>query len=70
MRDFRKWVDIMTKKEMREFAKDKLLESIAVAYYKLEDEKFSEEEEEQISAYIDQYGEAMAKAIGKRYYTM
>lgn len=60
----------MTKKEMREFAKDKLLESIAVTYYKLEDEKFSDEEKDQISAYINQYGEAMAKAIGKRYYTM
>lgn len=55
---------------MREFAKDKLMEAIAVAYYKLEDEKLSEEEEKQISAYINQYGETMAKAIGRRYYTM
>lgn len=60
----------MSKKEMREFAKDKLMEAIAVAYYKLEDEKLSEEEEEQISAYINQYGETMAKTIGRRYYTM
>lgn len=60
----------MSKKEMREFAKDKLMEAIAVTYYKLEDEKLSEEEEEQISAYINQYGETMAKAIGRRYYTM
>lgn len=60
----------MTKTEMREFAKEKLMESIAVAYYKLEDENFSDEEAEQISGYINQYGEAMAKAIGKRYYTM
>ena len=60
----------MTKTEMREFAKEKLMESIAVAYYKLEDENFSDEEVEQITRYINQYGEAMAKAIGKRYYTM
>lgn len=60
----------MTKKEKRQFAKDKLMESIAVAYYKLEDEPFTEEEVEEISQYINQYGEVMAKAIGKRYYTM
>lgn len=60
----------MTKKEMRKMAKNKLLESIAVTYYKLEDENLSEEEVHQISKYINQYGEAMAKAIGERYYTM
>lgn len=60
----------MTKTEMREFAKDKLMESIAVAYYKLEDENFSDEEANQICKNIDQYGESMAKAIGKRNYTM
>ena len=60
----------MTRKEMREFAKDKLLESIAVTYYKLEDENFTQEEVEQITQYINQYGETMAKAINKRYYTM
>lgn len=60
----------MSKKEMRELAKDKLMEAIAVAYYKLEDENFSEEEEKQIIAYINQYGDTMAKAIRRRYYTM
>jgi hypothetical protein len=60
----------MTKTEMREFAKEKLIESIAVAYYKLEDENFSDDEREQISTYINQYGEAMAKAIHKNYFTM
>lgn len=60
----------MTRKEMREFAKNKLLESIAVTYYKLEDENFTQEEVEQITQYINQYGETMAKAIKKRYYTM
>lgn len=60
----------MTKTEMREFAKDKLMESIATAYYKLEYEKLSDEEVDQICGYINQYGEAMAKAISKKYYTM
>lgn len=60
----------MTKTEMREFAKDKLMESIATAYYKLEAEKLSDEEVDQICGYINQYGEAMAKAISKKYYTM
>lgn len=60
----------MGKKEMRDAAKDLLLDAIAVTYYKLEEENFSEEEEEQILAYINQYGETMAKAIGRKYYTM
>lgn len=60
----------MTKKEMRDFAKDKLMEAIAVAYYKLEDENLSEEEDKQIIEYINQYGETMAKAIRRKYYTM
>lgn len=60
----------MTKSEMRNFAKEILMESIAVAYYRLESENFSDEENEQICKYINQYGESMAKAIGKKYYTM
>lgn len=46
----------MTKTEMREFAKEKLIESIN---WKMK-----------ISTYINQYGEAMAKAIHKNYFTM
>lgn len=60
----------MSKKEMREFAKDKLMEAIAVAYYRLEDEKLPEEEEKRITEYINQYGKTMATAIGRHYYTM
>ena len=60
----------MTKTEMRDFAKKKLMEAIACAYYKLEDENFTQEEVEQITQYINQYGEAMGKSINKRYYTM
>ena len=60
----------MSKTEMREFAKDKLMEAISVAYYKLEDENLTDEEREQITTYINQYGEAMGKAIHRNYYTM
>lgn len=60
----------MNKKKMREFAKDILMRSIATVYYKLEKENLSEEEEKQITLYINQYGKTMAKAIGRRYYTM
>ena len=60
----------MTKTEMRDFAKEKLMEAIAVAYYKLEDENFTVEDTEQIIEYINQYGEAMTKAIHRRYYAM
>lgn len=60
----------MTKTEKRQIAKDKLMESIAVAYYKLEDENLSDDEVTEITGYINQYGEAMAKSIGTKYYTM
>ena len=43
----------MTKTEMRDFAKEKLMEAIAVAYYKLENENFTQEEVEQITQYIN-----------------
>lgn len=60
----------MSKKEMRELAKDTLMEAIAVAYYRLEDENLPEEEEKRITSYINQYGKTMASAIGRCYYTM
>lgn len=60
----------MTKTEMREFAKDKLMEAISMAYYKLENENLSDDESKQICKYINQYGESMGKAINRKYYTM
>lgn len=44
---------MLSNKEMREIAKDVLMESIAVAYYKINDRDFSEEESEQITRYIN-----------------
>ncbi|MDE6201550.1 MAG: hypothetical protein K2M47_06725 [Clostridiales bacterium] len=64
----------MTKKEMNEKAKEILLHAIARAYYDLDTEDlfecFTEKEHDFISKKIDQYGKAMAKAIGKKYYTV
>lgn len=61
----------MTKTEMRKVAKDILMESIATAYYKLEDTEYANgEEQDQIVEYINQYGKAMAKAIHEEYYTL
>lgn len=60
----------MTKTEMREFAKDKLMEAISMTYYKLENENLSDDESEQICKYINQYGESMGKTINRKYYTM
>ena len=60
----------MSKSEMREKAKEILRDTIAVAYYKLENESgLSDEEIEQIQAYINQYGIAACKAFGKEYIT-
>lgn len=62
----------MTKSEMREIAKEILMDSLAVAYYSLERddyESLTEEEKNEIYEYISQYGTRMAKSIGKKYYT-
>lgn len=60
----------MTKTELKEIAKDKLMEAIATAYYKLEDDNFTEKEVEVICEYIHQYGVTMGKSIKKDFYTM
>ena len=41
-----------------------------ISEFNVQEGGLTEEEVEQISKYINQYGEAMAKAIGERYYTM
>ena len=64
----------MTKSEKRELAKDLLMESLSVAYYKLVDDEYeyghlTKEESDDICNYMRQYGESMAKRIGRKYYT-
>lgn len=63
----------MTRTELRKRAKEILLESIAVAYYRLSDgceDGLSDEEVEQVIELVNQYGKTMAKSIGETYYTM
>lgn len=69
---YNKEVRNMTKKEKREFAKDILIKALSVAYYTLEISDYdniSEEDKDEICKYINQYGDAMAKRIGKKYFT-
>ena len=61
----------MTKTEAKIKAKDIIQETLAVAYYKLENEPdLPLEEVELITHYINKYGTACCKAIGVDYYTM
>ncbi|MBQ5565128.1 MAG: hypothetical protein IIT39_17275 [Clostridia bacterium] len=61
----------MKKSEQKEFAKDILMEAIACAYYKLYDQcdEVPEEEKDEINEYIRKYGKAMARSIGKEFFT-
>ena len=59
----------LTKTEAREIAKKLLQESIGVAYYRLENESYSEEDEQLIIDYINKFGTAACKAFGKEYIT-
>lgn len=57
----------MTKKQAKEKAKNVLCSAIGCAYYKLENENFSEEDKELITQYINSLGERACKAIGTEY---
>lgn len=61
----------MTVANAKKTAKDTLLSALSSAYYRIadNDDDYTEEEKELIFKYINQYGEAMAKRIGERYYT-
>ncbi len=61
----------MTKTEINEKAKEILMTSLAVAYYRLEEEVgISQKDLNAISEKIDKYAKSMAKAIGKKYYSL
>ena len=61
----------MKKSEQKQIAKDILIETIACAYYKLEEhDEIPEEEKDEIVEYINKYGQAMAARIGEAYYTL
>lgn len=62
-----------TKGKAIDMAKDRLMTNLSIAYYGFEnDDEFqalSEEDQELIMNYINEFGEKMAKAIGRNYYT-
>ena len=59
----------MKKTELKEIAKNILQESIGVAYYKLENENFSADDEKIIIDYINKYGVSACKTFGRDYIT-
>ena len=63
-----------TATELKQIAKKRLIDNLAVAYYGFEsDDDFqnlTEEERERVYKYLDKYAEAMAKAINEKYYSM
>lgn len=65
----------MTKTEMRAIAKEAIADAIGTAYYKISDRSFicpadmTDEEADEIIKYVNQYGTAACKAIGRDYIT-
>ena len=64
-----------SRRDLRDMAKERLRDALSVAYYEFVDgenidyNELSEEDKEAVLNFIDQYGTAMCKAIGKKYYT-
>lgn len=63
-----------TKTELREIAKEALVDALAKAYYDIsdnaEDRGLSEDDVEEIIKYMNNYGRTMCNAIRKKYYTV
>lgn len=60
----------MKKTEAKEIAKEKMLEAIGIAYYKIADSnEYTQEEADLIIEQMNILGERMAKAIKGRYVT-
>lgn len=66
----------MSNKEIRETAKTILMENLSIAYYRLANNTngwangMDEKDLEQCYEWINRYGKAMAKSIGREYYTL
>lgn len=64
-----------SRRDLRDMAKERLRDALSVAYYEFVDgentdyNELSEEDKEVVLCFIDQYGTAMCKAIGREYYT-
>lgn len=64
----------LTKTRASEMAKDCLMDALAAAYYRFENnndfQNLSEEEQELVLQQTDILGAKMAKSIGREYYTV
>lgn len=59
----------MKNTKAKEIARDILQDTIAVAYYQLEEKEYTKEEKELISKYIHEQAEKMLKSINRKYIT-
>ena len=65
-----------SRRDLRDMAKERLRDALSVAYYEFVDgentdyNELSEEDKEAVLCFIDQYGTAMCKAIGREYYIL
>ena len=63
-----------TKTELKEIAKNRLVEALAVAYYKIFDNPdeygLTDEEVNEVCSLMNKYGETMSKSIKKKFYTL
>lgn len=57
----------MTKKQAKEKAKEVMTEAIGYAYYRLENENLSEEDNALVVQYMNEIGKRACKAIGTEY---
>lgn len=59
----------MKKSDAKEIARDILQDAIGEAYYKIDEEKYSEEEQDLISEYLEKEAERLMKLINREYIT-
>lgn len=63
----------MLKKELKQIAKQRLVDALAVAYYKLDDmeeyDTLNDEEKEIVQNYLNELAKRMCKAINEKYVT-
>lgn len=59
----------MKKSEAKEIARDILQDALAVAYYKIDEDKYSDDEQDLISEYLEKEAERLVKLINREYIT-
>ena len=59
----------MKKTDAKEIARDILQEALGMAYYRIDEEKYSEEEQDLISEALRKEAERMLKLVNREYIT-